>query len=74
MIYPDGRQYKGYFKNNNKSGYGVMIYPEGEIYGEGSRYEGYWKRNKRNGKGVMIYLDDGRRLEGLFKENVYIKE
>ena len=74
MIYPDGRQYKGYFKNNNKSGYGVMTYPEGEIYGEGSRYEGYWKRNKRDGKGVMIYLDDGRRLEGLFKENSYIKE
>jgi len=74
MIYPDGRIYKGYFKNNNKDGYGVMIYPEGRIYGEGSRYEGSWKNNKRDGKGVMIYLDDGRRLEGLFEENAFIKE
>jgi len=74
MNYPDGRQYKGNFKNNSRNGYGVMIYPEGRIYGEGSRYEGEWKRNKRDGKGVMIYLDDGRRLEGLFKDNAYIEE
>jgi len=26
----------------------------------------------RNGKGVMIYSNDGRRLEGEFKDNVFI--
>ena len=51
-----------------------MIYPEGRIYGEGSRYEGRWENNMREGKGIMIYHDDGRSLEGLFKENVYIGE
>jgi hypothetical protein len=51
-----------------------MNYPEGAIYGEGSRYEGEWKNNKRDGNGVMIYLDNGRRLEGAFKENVFVEE
>ena len=51
-----------------------MEYPSGDVYGEGSKYAGQWKNNKRHGKGVMTYADDGRVLEGLFRENIYIKE
>ena len=49
-----------------------MTYQDGGLYQEGSRYEGDWKNDKRDGQGVMTYLDDGRRLEGKFKENVFI--
>jgi len=49
-----------------------MTYQDGGLYQEGSRYEGEWKNDKRDGQGVMTYLDDGRRLEGEFKENVFI--
>ena len=49
-----------------------MTYQDGGLYLEGSRYEGVWKNDKRDGQGIMTYLDDGRRLEGKFKENVFI--
>jgi hypothetical protein len=49
-----------------------MIYQDGSLYQEGSHYEGEWKNDKRDGQGVMTYLDDGRRLEGEFKEDAFI--
>ena len=49
-----------------------MTYQDGGLYQEGSRYEGQWKNDKRDGQGIMTYLDDGRRLEGEFKEDVFI--
>ena len=67
-----GYLYKGEFKDNKPNGQGVFTSPDGQLYQEGSRYEGEWKNDKRDGQGVMIYLDDGRRLEGEFKENVFI--
>jgi hypothetical protein len=72
MNYPDGRRYEGEYKNNKRGGYGIMNYQAVGLYQEGSRYEGEWKNDKRDGQGVMIYLDDGRRLEGEFKEDVFI--
>ena len=63
---PSGKHYQGGFKDGKLNGYGVMIYPDG------SRYEGQFKDDKRHGQGIMIYLDDGRRLEGEFKEDVFI--
>ena len=72
MNYPDGRRYEGEYKDNKRDGYGIMTYQDGGLYQEGSRYEGEWKNDKRDGQGVMNYLDDGRRLEGEFKNNVFI--
>jgi len=72
MNYPDGRRYEGEYKNNKRDGYGIMNYQAVGLYQEGSRYEGEWKNDKRDGQGVMTYLDDGRRLEGEFKEDVFI--
>ena len=72
MTYPDGRRYEGEYKDNKRDGYGSMTYQDGSLYQEGSRYEGEWKNDKRDGQGVMTYLDDGRRLEGKFKEDVFI--
>lgn len=39
--------YKGLFVNNNKEGFGVMIYSEGDVF------EGTWVDNKRNGLGMF---------------------
>ena len=72
MTYPDGRRYEGEYKDNKRDGYGIMTYQDGGLYQEGSRYAGDWKNDKRDGQGIMTYLDDGRRLEGKFKENVFI--
>ncbi len=72
MTYPDGRYYKGEYKNNKRNGHGIMTYHDGAKYSEGSRYEGNWVDDKRNGFGVMIYPNDSRRLEGEFKDNVFI--
>ena len=49
-----------------------MTFQDGGMFEESSRYEGEWKNDKRDGQGVMTYLDDGRRLEGEFKENMFI--
>jgi hypothetical protein len=72
MNYTDGRRYEGNYKNNNRDGFGVMVYPENGMYQEGSRYEGEWRNDKRHGQGIMTYQDDGRSLKGGFKENVFI--
>ena len=72
MVYPDGRRYEGEFLNNQRNGYGVMVYQDDAKYQEGSRYEGEWLNDMRHGYGEMIYLNDGRRLRGLFKENAFI--
>ena len=68
----DGRRYEGEYKDNKRDGYGIMTYQDEGLYQEGSRYKGEWKNDKRDGQGVMTYLDDGRRLEGEFKEDVFI--
>jgi hypothetical protein len=49
-----------------------MTYQDEGLYQEGSRYKGEWKNDKRDGQGVMTYLEDGRRLEGEFKDDVFI--
>jgi len=49
-----------------------MAYQDGGKYLEGSRYEGDWVDDKRNGLGVMIYPSDLRRLEVVFKDDVFI--
>ena len=72
MTYPDGRLYEGDFKNNQRNGFGVMIYQDGGKYSEGSRYEGGWRDDKRHGKGVMIYPNDSRRLIGEFRDDIFI--
>ena len=60
--------YEGSFNNNKPHGYGLFSSESGQSY------EGNFIMGNIEGKGVMIYLDDGRRLESLFKENVYNEE
>ena len=72
MLYPDGRRYEGDFLDNQRSGYGVMIYQDSSQYQEGSRYEGESLNDMRHGMGEMFYLNDGRRLKGIFQENAFI--
>ena len=72
MEFSDGSRYEGEFLNNQRNGYGVMVYQDGAKYQEGSRYEGEWLNDMRHGNGEMIYLNDGRRLRGLFKENAFV--
>ena len=54
-----------------RNGYGVMTYQDRGKYEEGSTYEGEWLDDKRHGQGIMIYSNDGRRLKGEFKDNVF---
>ncbi|XP_057278639.1 MORN repeat-containing protein 3 [Pezoporus wallicus] len=45
------RVYTGWWENDQKCGYGLMIYPNGE------RYEGEWSAELRSGWGRMNYLN-----------------
>lgn len=40
FTYPDGRSYKGQYKNNFKHGYGVYTWSNGRVY------SGNWKDGK----------------------------
>ena len=74
LNFSDGSMYEGQVEECLISGKqitcfnGVGLY----IFQTGYRYEGEWKNDKRDGQGVMTYLDDDRRLEGEFKEDVFI--
>ncbi|MDA8981487.1 hypothetical protein N9H18_02580 [Candidatus Thioglobus sp.] len=60
------------FSDGAIHGKGIMTYPDRGKYEEGSSYEGEWLDDERNGQGIMIYSNDGRRLKGEFKDNVFI--
>jgi len=40
---------QGCIKGNCENGYGIYVYPNGDIY------EGEWLNNQRHGKGTMTY-------------------
>ena len=60
FFYEDGNIYRGSWKNDEKSGYGVE---EGDNY-----YEGEWLHNLKNGRGSMKF-SNGSKYEGEFHQN-----
>jgi hypothetical protein len=49
LVYADGSDYKGEFKNDNRDGFGIMT------WALGGRYEGGWKDDKPYGPGKIVY-------------------
>lgn len=59
--YADGKlKYKGSFRNNLRSDYGVYFYRNGD------KYMGWFENNMPNGKGTY-YFADGERYSGVFR-------
>lgn len=53
MLYNNGDEYKGHWKDDKKDGTGkVWLQGVGILsYASGDKYEGDWKENKKSGKG-----------------------
>jgi hypothetical protein len=61
--YPNGKYYKGTWKNDKKHGEGKLYFKDGEI-----SYEGFYKDGKRHGKGKMTDKK-GNKYNGDWVEN-----
>lgn len=57
--------YKGEYKDDERDGYGEMIWTDG------SRYIGQWLRGIQHGYGKIIF-PDGTVREGYFENNIYV--
>lgn len=55
--------YFGDMKGDRADGYGVAIWPSGEVY------KGEWKQNKRHGKGILTW-ESGEKYVGDFADDV----
>ena len=62
IIFPDGIQYEGEFRDWNPNGCGEQIFPDGE------KYIGDFKDGKYNGLGTY-YLKNGHTMWGKWKDN-----
>lgn len=60
--------YVGRFKKGMPNGQGKYTWENGDYY------DGNWKKGKRNGKGIMYQNTDGKKVLGLWKDDVFIKE
>ena len=52
MIYANGDKYTGFFKNNQKNGFGTY---NGMENGQKFSYEGLWESDLRNKRGCYNY-------------------
>lgn len=64
MYYPSGNFYEGEWKEDKKSGQGVMHWIDSR-----EKYSGEWLNNQQHGWGVHLWLDS--RGEGKFMRNRY---
>uniref|UniRef100_A0A8C4NAW5 Uncharacterized protein n=1 Tax=Eptatretus burgeri TaxID=7764 RepID=A0A8C4NAW5_EPTBU len=64
LMWPDGRQYKGSFKNGLEDGIGELRVPN-RLLQKDDVYQGRWKAAKMHGHGVMHYAN-GDTYEGSF--------
>ena len=53
LHWPDGRVYRGSFRQNQQYGFGSSV----SLGANGSTYEGSWKDGKMNGYGILKYLN-----------------
>ncbi len=63
--YPDGTEYVGDWKENQRHGYGVWTRPDG------MRYDGEWQYDKPHGQGVLTY-PDGRKRIGIWEVGKFL--
>lgn len=61
--------YKGYWKEGKKNGYGYTFDKNGNKI-----YSGHWKDNSPNGKGILFYEKNKIKYSGYFKDNFYSGE
>jgi len=61
-------EYKGKFKNGLPHGHGLYTFKNGDTY------EGRWKEGKRNGKGTFYNKETDKKVLGMWKDDVMIKE
>jgi hypothetical protein len=67
----DGRNYKGYYQNDKKEGFGVYSWADGRSY------RGYWKNGSQHGLGTFVSGKDvqygiwseGKRIRWISKED-----
>ncbi|XP_072253374.1 alsin-like isoform X2 [Leuresthes tenuis] len=64
MKWPDGRMYKGNFKNGLEDGYGECLMPN-KILNKPDSYQGQWREGKIHGFGKYKYAN-GEVYEGCF--------
>ena len=65
MVFPDGSEYKGSFKNDQMEGFGKYHWGQ-----RGHTYQGQWKQGKMEGGGEFTHAD-GNILKGTFKNNYF---
>jgi hypothetical protein len=51
MSFADGKQYKGFYENDKRNGYGKFTWPDGD------KYEGFFIDDFRTGNGTYIWPD-----------------
>lgn len=56
-------EYRGYWRNDKREGFGKLIHPDGRTY------EGEWVLGRMNGRGKMIYAN-GFSYEGEFHNDM----
>jgi len=64
----NGDGYVGAFKDGNKNGLGIMT------LADGSWHYGEWKNNIPQGQGIRFYSDSGKREEGIWENDKFIRE
>ena len=65
--YPSKRTYFGYFKNNIKSGFGILF-----KYQERKAFIGFWEKNKQNGLGQFI--NENKVILGIWQDGKLINK
>ncbi|XP_041857006.1 alsin-like isoform X2 [Melanotaenia boesemani] len=68
MKWPDGRMYKGNFKNGLEDGYGECVIPNKVLHKPDS-YQGQWREGKIHGFGKYKY-SSGEVYEGCFSDGL----
>ncbi|CAD8096576.1 unnamed protein product [Paramecium sonneborni] len=62
--YSNGTEYIGEFFDDQRNGYGQIIWPEKAMY------KGYWRQGLMDGEG--IYSQEHNKLQGIWKNNQFI--
>ena len=64
--FPDGEEYVGAFRDDQRDGQGTYTWPDGR------KYVGEFRNDQANGQGVMI-SSDGPALEGVWEDGEYLQ-